>query len=353
MQANHFYKALCAAAIMILAFVVFWEYYWRNRGFTIGYNDDKVIWAANRKKIYAPETTVFIGDSRVKFDIDIATWKSLTGENAVQLAMVGTPARPVLRDLANDVNFRGNIILGGAELAFYSLDTLQRETSARDGLEYYYKETPAQSLNASLDFFLESKLVFLEEGKFGLNSLLNSVPIANRPGVFTRTLPPRQFSNSDFFRQTSETPRLLNDSSLQREVINYWTASASRAKIKPITGDTLQVFFKQYKNSIDKIKARGGKIAFIRPPSTGAVLERENRFYPRDQYWDRLISYTGTTGFYYTDHPEIAHLTCPEQSHLTPDDAIIFTKALIHYLRENGWTFPRSNESDADRNIKQ
>jgi hypothetical protein len=352
MQTNHFYKALCAASIMIVAFLVFWEYYWRNQGFTIGYNDDKVIWAANRKKIYSPGTTVFIGDSRVKFDIDLATWKALTGENAVQLAMVGTPARPVLHNLANDMNFKGNIIIGGAELAFYSLDTLQREISARDGIEYYNKETPAQRLNASLDFFLESKLVFLEEGKFGLNSLLNSVPLSNRPGVFTRTLPPRQFSNSDFFRQAAETPRLLSDSSLQNEVINYWTVGASHLKIKPITGDTLQAFFNQYKNSIDKIKARGGKIAFIRPPSTGAVLERENRFYPRDQYWDRLIRYTESPGFYYTDHPETAHLTCPEQSHLSPGDAVIFTKALIHYLRENGWTFSRSPES-AEAGIKQ
>jgi len=352
MQANHFYKALCAASIMIVAFVIFFFFFWRNKGFTIFYIDYKVIWATNRKKIYGPETTVFIGDSRVKFDVDIATWKSLTGENAVQLAMVGTPARPVLRDLANDVNFRGNIILGGAELAFYSLDTLQRETSARDGIEYYNKETPAQKLNASLDFFLESKLVFLEEGKFGLNSLLNSIPISNRPGVFTRTLPPRHFSNADYYRQSSETPELLKDSALQKDVINYWNVSASRLKIKPITGDTLQAFLKQYKNSIDKIKTRGGKVAFIRPPSTGAVLERENRFYPRDQYLDHLIMYTGTTGFYYTDHPEIAHLNCPEQSHLSPGDAVIFTKALIHYLREKGWTFPRSADS-SDNKIKQ
>lgn len=352
MHSNHFYKALCGASIMIVAFVIFWEYYWRNRGFTTTYNDDKVIWATNRKKIYAPETTVFIGDSRVKFDIDLATWKAMTGENAVQLAMVGTPARPVLFNLANDVNFRGNIIIGGAEPSFYSLDTLQREISARDGIEYYNKETPAQKLNASLDFFLESKLVFLEEGKFGLNSLLNTIPIANRPGVFTRTLPPRQFSNSDYFRQSVETPRLLKDTALRNEVINYWSNSAARSKIKPITGDTLQAFFKQYKISIDKIKVRGGKIAFIRPPSTGAVLERENRFYPRDQYWDRLIKYTETPGFFYTDHPEIAHLSCPEQSHLSPGDAVIFTKALIHYLREHGWTFPRSSES-ADAAIKQ
>jgi hypothetical protein len=295
--------------------------------------------------VYGPETTVLIGDSRVKFDIDLPTWKALTGENVVQLAMVGTPPRPVLHNLANDVNFKGNVIMGGTELAFYSLDSMQREISAREGIDYYNKETPAQKWNASLAYMLESKLVFLNEGKFGLNALLNSLPVTNRPGVFTRTGPPRQFSNSNFWRQSSETPQLLKDTSLQNAVINYWTVNASRNKSKPIKGDTLEAFFKQLKNSMDKIRARGGKVALIRPPSSGAVLERENRLYPREQYWDRLIKYTECPGFYYTDHPEITHLTCPEQSHLTPTGAIIFTKALVAYLKENGWTFPRSKDS--------
>jgi hypothetical protein len=352
MQTKHFYKAFLAAFVLITIFVVFWEYYWRHQGYTIAYNDDKVIWATARRRIYAPETTVFIGDSRVKFDIDLPTWKAMTGENAVQLAMVGTPPRPVLHNLANDINFHGNVIMGGAEAAFYSLDSLLREGSARDGIEYYNKETPAQKVNARLDFMLESKLVFLEEGKFGLNALLGTVPISNRPGVFPRTGPPRQFSSSDFSRQSSETPRLLKDTMLQNATINYWTVSASRIKSKPINGDTLAAFLKQLKNSMDKIRARGGKFAIIRPPSSGSVLERENRLYPRDQYWDRLIKYTESIGFYYTDHPETAHMVCPEQSHLTPTEAVIFTKTLVNFLKENGWTFPNSPDS-ANNHLNQ
>jgi hypothetical protein len=352
MQSNDFAKSSIAAAVLIIAFIVFWEYYWRNKGYTITYNDDKVIWATTRRKIYNPGTTVFIGDSRVKFDIDLPTWKALTGEDAVQLAMVGTSPRPVLHNLANDERFKGKVIMGSTEPALFSLDTAQREISARDGIEYYNKETPAQKLNASLDFGLESKFVFLEEGKFGLNALLNTIPIPNRQGVFIRTGPPKQFSRSDFSRQSSETPELLKDTSLQNAVINYWAVSASRNKSKPIKGDTLEAFFKQLKNSMDKIRARGGKITLIRPPSSGAVLMRENSLYPRNQYWDRLIRYTECPGFYFTDYPEIAHMICPEQSHLTPTDAIIFTRALVNYLKDIGWTFPSSAES-ANKHINQ
>ena len=82
MQENHFFKAFLGALFLILTFTVFWEYYWRHLGFPISYNDDKMAWATERQKIYGPpgKTTVFIGDSRVKFDIRLDTWKSVTGE---------------------------------------------------------------------------------------------------------------------------------------------------------------------------------------------------------------------------------------------------------------------------------
>ena len=76
--------------------------------------------------------------------------------------------------------------MGVSEPAFYSLDSLVRERSARDGIEYYKNETPAQKLNEQIDFLLESKCVFLEEGKFGLNNLLSELNIPNRPGIATQ-----------------------------------------------------------------------------------------------------------------------------------------------------------------------
>src|SRR5258708_33047800 len=102
MQPTPFLKASIFALVMVIIFVACWEYYWRSRGFTTTYNDDKVLWAAKRKEVYKTpdQSTVFIGGSRIKFDLDIPTWKRLTGEEAIQLAIVGTPARLTLRDLA-------------------------------------------------------------------------------------------------------------------------------------------------------------------------------------------------------------------------------------------------------------
>jgi hypothetical protein len=37
---------------------------------------------------------------------------------------------------------------------------------------------------------------------------------------------------------------------------------------------------------------------------------------------------------YFEDYPGTAHLECPEWSHLTPSDAIIYTKNLIRILQQ-------------------
>jgi hypothetical protein len=335
MQSNQLNKAFILVFILVIGFVVFWEFYWRNKGFTIAFNDDKVNWADKRKQVYLPpgQATIFIGSSRIKFDLDIPTWESQTGEKAVQLAFVGTSARPVLHNLAADTNFGGNVIIDVTEHAFFSVDSIRREKSAREGIEYFNKETPSQKAGAKINYFLESKLVFLEEGKFGLNALLLDLRIPNRPGVFAIPVFPKAFAMAAFERQASLTPIFLADEKLQKIQSNIWIKIGEMTKSVPISGPELEAYLKEIKTYINRIRARGGSVVFVRPPSTNEYLEREMLDYPREKYWDKLIEYTGTTGVYFSDYPETANLRCPENSHLSPEDAVIYTKQLIKILR--------------------
>jgi len=332
-----------------MSFVLCWEYYWRSRGFGTSYNDDKVLWAGKRKEIYRPadQSTVFIGGSRIKFDLDIPTWEKLTGEKAIQLAIVGTPARLILRNLANDEKFKGKLIIDVAEFQFFSTDTIRRDKLAREALEYYYKETPAQKVSALINYQLESKLVFLEEGKFGLNSLLNDLQIPNRPGVVGPNVFPKEFSKTSFDRQNSMTPMFLADPKLRKRQTDAWSKGiAASAKIPAIKGDTLNALLDGVKTCIDKIRSRGGLVAFVRPPSGGHYTETENRQFPRPQYWDRLLDYTNSPGIYYSDYPETANFVCPEWSHLAPRDGVTYTTQLVKILQEEkGWTFPKAGHS--------
>lgn len=351
MESKSLIKAAILTFMLVIGFIAYLEIYWRGRGFLPTYNDDKVLWTTKRKEIYKPaeDATVFIGGSRIKFDLDVPTWEKLTGEKAVQLAIAGTPGRLVLRDLANDENFKGKLIIDVADAQFFSFpDSAQRDRLAREALQYYYDETPAQRVSAYIGYFLESKLVFLEEGKYGLTPLLNDLHIPNRPGVNVgpATFTPKEFGVINFNRQTCITPMFLADPKLQQRQKDFWTRGIKRAK--PIKGDTLHAFLKQTKKAIDKIKARGGIVVFVRPPSDGPYIEMESRLYPRQKYWDYLLEYTNTPGIHFADYPGTSNLICAEWSHLTVQGAAAYTTQLVKILQEEkGWTFPKKSNLTA------
>jgi hypothetical protein len=68
----------------------------------------------------------------------------------------------------------------------------------------------------------------------------------------------------------------------------------------------------------------------------------ENKGFPREKYWERILTTTNTAGVYFADYPAIDHFACPEFSHLSPADAIVFTKNFIRILsEEKGWKFQK------------
>jgi len=349
MESNHLFKALILTLVVVIGSILCLELYWRKRGFLPAYNDDKILWATTRKEVYKPvnEATVFIGSSRTQFDLDIATWKKLTNETAIQLAIGGTSPRPMLQDLANDENFKGRLIIGVMEPLFFSSNTDRTEWFSKESIDYFHSETPAQKVCGLINYQLESSLVFLEEGNFGLNVLLNDLQLHDRPGVFSFPSFPKELAGTSFDRQTSYTPMFLADTILHKRQIENWIKLGALDKTPGIKGDTLEAVFIEIKTAVDKIRERGGTVVFIRPPSNGGYLETENIVYPRKRYWDAMLAYVDAPGIYFMDYPRIANFVCPEWSHLAPKDAVTYTEELVRILQqEKGWTFSKKSTAD-------
>ncbi len=356
MESHHLVRASILMLVLVISFILCLELYWRSSGFTPSYNDDKILWAMKRKEVYesAEKATVF-GGSRIKFDLDIPTWERSTGEKAIQLAIVATPARLILRDLANDRKFKGKLIIDVADFQFFSIDTVRRDKFAREALQYYYNETPAQKMSGLINYELESNLVFLEEGAFGLNSLLNDLRIPNRAGVVIPGGFPKELLATSSERQNSMTPMFLASPLLQKrqkEVLKKGFISTMN-KTPAIKGGTLNALLDGLKTSIDKIRSRGGLVMFVRPPSSGDILESEIRIFARQHYWDRLLAYTNTPGIHFSDYSELANFECPEWPRLSPTDAATYTAQLVKILNEEkGWIFPKKINFNAD-NVKK
>jgi hypothetical protein len=249
----------------------------------------------------------------------------------------------VLTDLANDPDFKGNLVVDITEGLFFSEHGPYNSTTEKK-IAYYHKRTPTQRFSFQVNHALESQFVFLDQENFSINAMMDNLPIPPRSGVFPGIYFPIGFTLVDYDRQDVMTPDFVADTNQHNAVKGVWAYGLSQPFV-PLSGEKTDAIFKSVKRDVDKIKSRGGQVFFVRTPSTGPYREAEVKEYPRAAYWDRLLAETGCKGIYFTDYPETAHFTCPEWSHLTPADAVIYTKAFIQEMQEKEW--PSKNISVA------
>lgn len=346
MQFSHFAKAGLLMLFIVLAFFAAWELYLRNRGVKIAYDDGKELWSYQRSRVYAPsnKATVFIGSSRIKFDLDIPTWNELTGEEAIQLAAQGSTPLPVLEEMAADKNFKGKLVIDVTEGLFFSVNP-RNATDPNTYIGHYKKESPSEKASFHLNRGLESQMVFLDKDNYSLNAFLNQLPLQNRPGVFQFPIFPMEFDRNAFARQSKMMDEFVTDTNLQKKVTGIWQFFASLNKDRPVSGARLDSILTSIKKDVDKIKARGGQVVFVRTPSSGPFWAGEQKDFPRKKYWDLLLSFTNTPGIHFKDYPEMADFICPEWSHLSPKDAITFTRSFVSALKEKGWKFSNNNNT--------
>ncbi len=75
--------------------------------------------------------------------------------------------------------------------------------------------------------------------------------------------------------------------------------------VKTMT-DAINQRFIDIAAAVQKLRARGGKIVFVRFPHSGDLKKLEDRETPRAGIWDRVLKDTGAPGIYYEDFPELA-----------------------------------------------
>jgi hypothetical protein len=347
MQPSNFKSAGLLALFLSLVTIISWEIHLRNKGNAVAYDDNEALWADKRAMVYEPadQATVFIGSSRIKYDLDIPTWQEITGNHAIQLANVGSNPRLVLEDLANDKNFKGNLIVDVTEGVFFSEFSFY-DGSTRKKMAYFKNRTPTQRFSFLVDHALESQFVFLDQDNFSINAMLdNAQLLPPRPGVFPGLYFPIGFTLVSFVRQSYMTPDFVADTNQHNAVTGVWAYGLSQRENIHMTSGKLDSIFNSVKSNVDKIRARGGQVLFVRPPSSGPYWEAELKGFPRAAYWDRLLAFTGCKGIYFKDYPATAGFICPEWSHLDPADAVIYTKSLIKTLQEEkGWPLGKRQE---------
>jgi hypothetical protein len=283
-----------------------------------------------------------VGDSRGWYDLDLDELQKGLGKRPVQLAMGGSCPYPVLADLANDESFHGTIICSVVPRLFFAPPGTPPMERAEKAVRRSHTQTPAQYASQYLAMPLEEHVAFLKQEELTLEDFLKRLPIPNRPYAQVPPRLPPYFGTIDRERRARMIEECARPGKLQSTVQQIWIplftpppppTYVPKDVFIAKMGEAIAGRFRDATAAVTKLRARGGKIVFVRLPHSGGLKELEDRETPRAQTWDPLLKSTAVPGIHYEDFPELNGFTCPEWSHLSAGDSVEFSKRLVPHLR--------------------
>jgi hypothetical protein len=333
------WRAVSVGALtLFVVLMAMWEFYWRSQGAAPGYYNSNGEWAQQRRRIDAGEgnKTVLVGSSRMLFDVQLPVWEKVTGERPIQIAIEGTSAVPVLEDLAADPNFTGRVVAGVASDLFFTGFAFRG-----DVIPYFHKESPSKRVGNWLSRqFIEPYFAF-DDFDFALGAVMKRQPWPERDGVPTR-FDVRKLLTQESDRNSHLWSKLETDAEYRELARTIWAQRFDGPP--PPSMDTPEKLQKiadtQIQRAVDaaaKLRARGVKVLFVRPPTAGRYLEFDDKFFPRERTWDALLDRTGAPGIHFMDYPELQGYELPEWSHIKAADADRFTEALATIVQRDFW----------------
>ena len=336
------WRGIVVSVVMMLAVAIAaWEIYCRSLGYGPTLNDTGDLWAEARRRV-EPESVVIVGDSRAIFDLDLDLLEQGLGKRPVQLAQPGSTAYPVLADLINDKSFHGTIICSVVPRLFLAPPGSPPMNRSEKAVRRAHTQTYAQRASHELGIYLEQWFAFMKQEDLTLGALLERLPIPNRPNAKIPPRLPPYFASLDRERRARMVERCAQPGPLQERVKHGWiplfTPPPPPSFIPPekfgkMMHDAVEKRFADTRALVEKFRARGGKIVFVRLPVSGELKKLEDKGTPRAPTWDRLLAETGAPGIHFEDFPDLAGFTRPEWSHLSAGDSVEFTRRLVPHLR--------------------
>lgn len=331
-----------SVALLSLAATVAWEFHARTNGYAPSLNDTPDLWAEQRAKVQ-PDSLVLAGTSRMLFNADLDVLEAAFGRRPVQLALAGSSPYPVLADLAADENFRGTLILDIVPGMFLAPPGSPPMEVAQKALKRRDEWNLSQQWGHRLGMLLEERIAFLKQEDLALKQLLKQLPIPDRANAHIGPALPPYFYTVDRDRRGRMIEQAaIIGSPLQQRVAHGWLplftlppppSFIPADKFGEMLGRAIEQRFKDTTVQIDRLRARGVKVVFVRMPVSGPLVDKEAAIVPLAAGWGRLVRENGVPAINFEDYPELRSFELPEWSHLSAPDSVEFTKRLVPHLQ--------------------
>lgn len=317
--AGFWIKTWIGSLFIATLLIIGWELYCRSSGFSAdSVEDTSELWGKTRELAsqYGKKALVLVGASRIQLGLVPSILQSYGNNKPVQLAIDGNSFFPVLRDLANDKEVTGTILVSLTE---YGMSNEVSDAKAKQWLSDY--KARKNKPHPYLYFPLEKALVSLYNGTFAYR-----IAGAKPSHLLTKLVR----GERTFFGHIETLPdrsrRAHYNQSPERGVPQR---SAIFSSYEPF--ETNLVFhsrLSELSHLVDQIQDRGGKVILVRFPSSGDVWEGEERRYPKTVYWEIIESTIPAKAIHFKDHPSLQNIDLYDNSHLDFRNAERFTHAL-------------------------
>jgi hypothetical protein len=333
-------QSLIIALTLFIVGITAWELYWRSEGFYPTLDDNEALWAEQRFRVEkaSSNSILLLGSSRVLFDMQLDEWETETGIRPIQLAFVGSSPLPIFHDVVNNTNFNGTIVVGVTPGLFFSSTSPDKDSwkSPQSKVDFYKKRTYAQMSNHILSLPLQKNFAFISEDQgvdgVKLKELLGKINVGDR---VVDSMPLfHEFGEIELDRNLTMKPITVSDTAYANSIIRVWQFFGKKAASgpPPDKASTMAFFLKD----LEIFKARGGHVILVRCPSSGSLRAAENMGVPRTEFWDELVKASQLKAYHFEDYEQLKHLKCPEESHLSAEDARYFTTELVKIMKEDG-----------------
>lgn len=308
-------KFVVKAVLFLALGLLVAETFWRSLGYMPG-KSDFMHFAALRKAANGDRTAVvLVGSSRVRFGLNPRSLgQAVPGKHFIQLAILGNSATPVLANLAYDSNFVGRVICEFNPAQWAPADPRGRMP---DALEYTYPKVSGAYLETWLGEHFREHFSFFSYNLFTeLPRIVQHKPIPE----------PERPDRSVVFRDLGPE--------VNQVLIEGWLRGVdeSAARIKPVDAARTQ---RQVHTFVDKIRRRGGDVAFVRMPVDGELRSHEEKLFPETQRQINGLRGDGLVAIDFADMNE--HFLCPDGSHLDGPAADRFSRLVAEELLKMGF----------------
>ncbi len=287
----------------------------RALGYRPRLTDSEEIWAEQRARVsqFDGNTVALIGTSRMQVDIDpkeLAPY--FPGKPVVMLAIAGRRPLAALEDLAEDATFRGVVICDIDP----SWMLPKNWNDQRPYIDFYKTHLSAVAwikLQLHLAIVPLKNFCFLHE-QFSLARLIRGP--AYRDYVFMRR---DRFVEAQFDRVGSDLARLQKNDKLADHDDGTGTFLSPKE---------MESHYSKVEACVKALYKKGGRVIFVRMPTSGKRWESNQRTVPKPLYWDNFAARTQATCIHFKDYASLSGFDCPDTSHLDYRDSARFTKAL-------------------------